>query len=70
MSSKTPVLESKSELIKRMEQAAKYAPLDQFAIGPQCGFASSIVGNPMTQGQQEAKLSRLVEVATDLWGGV
>ena len=67
MSSKTPALESKDDLVRRVEEAQKYAPLDQLAISPQCGFASSIGGNPMTEQQQEAKLARLVEVARSIW---
>lgn len=67
MSSKTPVLESKEELVRRVEEAQKFAPLDQLAISPQCGFASSIGGNPMTEAEQEAKLTRLVDVARSIW---
>ncbi|MPZ38652.1 MAG: 5-methyltetrahydropteroyltriglutamate--homocysteine S-methyltransferase [Rhizobiales bacterium] len=67
MSSKTPVLETKEDLTRRIEEAQKFAPLDQLAISPQCGFASSIGGNPMTEAQQEAKLMRLVEVARSIW---
>ena len=67
MSSKTPVLETREELTRRVEEAQKFAPLDQLAISPQCGFASSIGGNPMTEAQQEAKLVRLVEVAQSIW---
>jgi 5-methyltetrahydropteroyltriglutamate--homocysteine methyltransferase len=70
MSSKTAVLESADDLTRRIEEAARYAPLEQLAIGPQCGFASSIGGNPMGEQQQEAKLARLVEVARAIWGGV
>ncbi len=68
MSSKSGELESADALKRRIEQASKHAPLDQLAITPQCGFASSIVGNPLTIEQQEAKLARLVEVARDVWG--
>lgn len=67
MSSKTPVLESADDLKRRIDEAAKFAPLDQIALSPQCGFASSIVGNPLTQQDQEAKLARLVEVARQVW---
>ncbi len=68
MSSKDGALESADDLKRRIEAAAKFVPLEQLAIAPQCGFASSIVGNPLTIGQQEAKLARLVEVARDVWG--
>jgi 5-methyltetrahydropteroyltriglutamate--homocysteine methyltransferase len=67
MSSKAPALESKDDLKRRVEEAATFAPLDQLAISPQCGFASSIGGNPMTEQQQEEKLRRLVEVARSIW---
>jgi methionine synthase II (cobalamin-independent) len=68
MSSKSPELESADFLKRRVEQAAKHAPLEQLAICPQCGFASSIGGSPMTAARQEEKLARLVEVARDIWG--
>jgi 5-methyltetrahydropteroyltriglutamate--homocysteine methyltransferase len=67
MSSKTPTIETKDDLVRRVEEAAKFAPLDQLAVSPQCGFASSIGGNPLTEQQQEAKLERLVEVARAIW---
>ena len=70
MSSKTGALESADTLMRRIDAAAKYVPLDQLAISPQCGFASSIKGNPLSPAEQEAKLARLVEVATRMWGGV
>ena len=68
MSSKSPTLEPADALKRRIDEAAKFAPLDLLAISPQCGFASSVVGNPLTQQDQEAKLARLVEVARDVWG--
>lgn len=67
MSSKSPVMETVDDLERRVEDATRYAPVDQLAISPQCGFASSIGGNPMTQQQQEDKLLRLVEVARAIW---
>ncbi|MDF2117032.1 5-methyltetrahydropteroyltriglutamate--homocysteine S-methyltransferase [Roseiarcaceae bacterium H3SJ34-1] len=67
MSSKSPDLESVDFLKRRIDEAAKSAPLDQLAISPQCGFASSIGGRPMTDERQEEKLARLVEVARDVW---
>ena len=68
MSSKTPELESADALRKRIDEAAKVAPLEQLAISPQCGFSSSIGGNPLTEADQEKKLARLVEVARSVWG--
>jgi 5-methyltetrahydropteroyltriglutamate--homocysteine methyltransferase len=70
MSSKTPQLESAEYLKRRIDEAAAFAPLDQLAISPQCGFSSSIGGNPLTERDQEAKLVRLVEVARDVWGAL
>lgn len=68
MSSKTQELESAETLKRRIGEAATFAPLEQLAIGPQCGFSSSIVGNPLSESAQEAKLARLVEVARAVWG--
>ncbi|MGE3934138.1 MAG: 5-methyltetrahydropteroyltriglutamate--homocysteine S-methyltransferase [Rhodospirillaceae bacterium] len=68
MSTKTASLESADELRRRIDEAAAIAPLDQLAISPQCGFASSIGGNPLSEAEQEAKLARLVAVATEVWG--
>jgi 5-methyltetrahydropteroyltriglutamate--homocysteine methyltransferase len=67
MSSKAPELESADDLKRRIGEAAKFAPLDQLAVSPQCGFSSSIVGNPLSESAQEAKLARLVEVARAVW---
>ena len=66
VSTKSSELETADQLKRRIAEAAQYAPLEQLAISPQCGFASSIGGRPMTDAQQEAKLARLVEVA-QLW---
>lgn len=70
MTSKTGELESKDELKRRIDEAAKFLPLEQLALSPQCGFASTEEGNTLTEDQQWAKLSRCVEVARDVWGGV
>jgi 5-methyltetrahydropteroyltriglutamate--homocysteine methyltransferase len=67
MSSKSADLESVDFLKRRIDEASKFAPLDQLAISPQCGFASSIGGRPMTDERQEEKLARLVEVAREVW---
>ena len=69
MSSKTSELEPADDLKRRIGEAEKFAPLDQLAISPQCGFSSSIGGNPLTEGDQERKLARLVEVARAVWPG-
>jgi len=67
MSSKSPDLETADFLKRRVEDAAKFAPIEQLAVSPQCGFASSIGGRPMTDARQEEKLARLVEVAREIW---
>jgi 5-methyltetrahydropteroyltriglutamate--homocysteine methyltransferase len=65
-----PLLESKDELKMRIDQAAKYVPLEQLGISPQCGFASSHHGNPVTPDDQKKKLELVVDVAREVWGGV
>jgi len=70
MSSKSGELESADFLKRRVDEAARFASIDQLAISPQCGFASSIGGNPLSEAEQEAKLARIVEVATSIWGTV
>ena len=70
VTSKTGELESKDELKRRIEAAAKYIPLEQLALSPQCGFASTEEGNALTEDQQWAKLQLCVDVARDVWGGV
>src|SRR5262245_5578670 len=68
VSSKVPTLESEAVLTRRIDEASRVVPLEQLAVSPQCGFASSYRGNPLTIAQQEAKLRRLVEVAERVWG--
>jgi 5-methyltetrahydropteroyltriglutamate--homocysteine methyltransferase len=68
VSSKRPDLESKDELKRRIDEAAKFCALDQLALSPQCGFASTAPGNKLTPAQQRAKLARIVEVAREVWG--
>jgi 5-methyltetrahydropteroyltriglutamate--homocysteine methyltransferase len=68
VSSKKPSVESEPELTRKIESAAKFAPLEQLCLSPQCGFASSIKGNPLGAAEQEAKLRRIVEVADKVWG--
>jgi 5-methyltetrahydropteroyltriglutamate--homocysteine methyltransferase len=70
MTSKTGELESKDELKRRIDDAAQFLPLEQLALSPQCGFASTEEGNTLTEDQQWAKLSRCVEVAQEVWGEV
>ena len=68
VSTKTPQMESKDALKKRIEEAARVLDLDQLAISPQCGFASIDTGNPITPEAQEQKLRLVVELAREIWG--
>ena len=68
MTSKTGALESKDQLKRRIEEASKFAPLDQLCLSPQCGFASTEEGNLLAEDEQWAKLARCVEVAKEVWG--
>jgi 5-methyltetrahydropteroyltriglutamate--homocysteine methyltransferase len=68
ISSKTPVIESADDLKRRVEDAARSIDLDRLAIGPQCGFASTVAGNPVTETVQRAKLALAVQTANEIWG--
>ncbi len=61
-------LESRDELLRRIEEAATYAPLEQLCLSPQCGFSSTVEGNALTIEQEAAKLRLVVEVAQEVWG--
>jgi 5-methyltetrahydropteroyltriglutamate--homocysteine methyltransferase len=67
VSSKAPVLERLADLQRRAEDAGKHIDLDRLAIGPQCGFASSAAGNPLSEADQRAKLALVVEAARAIW---
>lgn len=67
VSSKTPALESLDTLKRRTDEAAKFIDLDRLALSPQCGFASSAAGNPLTESDEIAKLKRVVEAARVIW---
>lgn len=67
VTSKSPELENKSELINRINQAAEKVPLENLALSTQCGFASSTVGNKLTQEQQWEKLRLVRDTAEDIW---
>jgi 5-methyltetrahydropteroyltriglutamate--homocysteine methyltransferase len=68
VTSKFGSIESKDDLKRRIEEAAKFAPLEQLCLSPQCGFASTEEGNVLAEDEQWAKLSRIVEVAKEVWG--
>jgi 5-methyltetrahydropteroyltriglutamate--homocysteine methyltransferase len=61
-------LESVDELRNRITAAAQYFPLAQLGLSPQCGFASSLLGNPISPGEQRRKLELVVTTARELWG--
>jgi 5-methyltetrahydropteroyltriglutamate--homocysteine methyltransferase len=70
VTSKRPELESKDELKRRIDEAARYVDLDQLCLSPQCGFSSTLEGNKLTIEDQFAKLRLIVETAEEVWGGV
>jgi 5-methyltetrahydropteroyltriglutamate--homocysteine methyltransferase len=67
ISTKTPVLESPDDLRRRIDEAAAYLPLENLAISPQCGFASTASGNLLTIDQERAKLELVVQTAAKVW---
>jgi 5-methyltetrahydropteroyltriglutamate--homocysteine methyltransferase len=68
ITTKLGALESKDSLKRRIHEAAQYAPLEQLALSPQCGFSSTVHGNDIAVEQQVAKLRLVVEVAREVWG--
>lgn len=68
VSTKTPELEDADFIKRRIDEAAQHAPLERLGLTTQCGFASSVKGNPLGEADEEAKLARIVEVAHDVWG--
>jgi 5-methyltetrahydropteroyltriglutamate--homocysteine methyltransferase len=67
VSSKRPELENQDELVRRIDAAARFVPLEDLALSPQCGFASTMEGNLLTEDQQWAKLALVVETARRVW---
>ena len=67
VSTKVPELEPLEELRRRVDEAAKYLPLEQLAVSPQCGFGSDVVGNLVSEDDQKRKLERVVELARKVW---
>ena len=68
VTTKSPQMETKDELKRRIEEAAKFAPLEQLALSPQCGFSSGIGGNTMDVAREIEKLRLVVETAREVWG--
>ena len=68
VTSKKPELESKDELKRRIEEAARFIDIDRLCLSPQCGFSSTKEGNSLTVDEQRAKLALVVETADEVWG--
>ena len=68
ITTKSPKLENKEEVIERIHEAEKYIPLDRLYLSPQCGFASCEIGNKLTAEEQWAKLTLVKEIAKEVWG--
>ena len=68
ITTKTPALENKEDVIARIHEAAKYIPLDRLYLSPQCGFASCEIGNKLTEEEQWDKLRLVKEIAEEVWG--
>jgi len=68
VSTKKPQLEDKAALKRRVDEASKYVPLENLCLSPQCGFASSEVGNKLTEDDQKRKLELVAETAREIWG--
>jgi 5-methyltetrahydropteroyltriglutamate--homocysteine methyltransferase len=67
VTTKRPELESKDTLKRRIDEAAKYVPLDQLCLSPQCGFSSTVEGNALNYDEEVAKLTLIVETAQEVW---
>jgi len=70
VTTKRGALEDKDDLKRRIDEAARFVPLEQLCLSPQCGFASTLEGNDLTFDEEVAKLRLVVETATGVWGGV
>jgi 5-methyltetrahydropteroyltriglutamate--homocysteine methyltransferase len=68
VTTKSGALENPDDVRRRIDQAARYVPLDQLCLSPQCGFSSTVEGNVLSYEQQVAKLDLIVGVAADVWG--
>jgi len=68
VTTKLDTLESRDDILRRIEEAAKYLPVDQMCLSPQCGFASTVYGNDIAVESQAAKLRLVLDVAREIWG--
>ena len=67
VSTKRPEMERQADLLRRVDEASKYVPLENLAISPQCGFASVMEGNPVTEQTQWAKMKLVADTAREVW---
>ena len=67
ITTKSPKLEIKEAVIARINEAAKYIPIERLCLSPQCGFASCEIGNKLTEDEQWAKLKLVKEIAEEVW---
>jgi 5-methyltetrahydropteroyltriglutamate--homocysteine methyltransferase len=63
-------LETRDDILRRIDEAAKFMPLDQMALSPQCGFSSTVHGNDIAVEQQAAKMRLVIDIAQEVWGSV
>jgi 5-methyltetrahydropteroyltriglutamate--homocysteine methyltransferase len=68
VTTKSPVLENKDTVIRRIHEAGRYIPLERLSLSPQCGFASCEIGNKLTEEEQWAKVALVKEIAEEVWG--
>ena len=68
ITTKTTRVETRQELTERLRDASRYVPLERLALSPQCGFASSVIGNRISLEDEKRKLRLLVETARAVWG--
>jgi 5-methyltetrahydropteroyltriglutamate--homocysteine methyltransferase len=68
ITTKVGQLEDKDAIKRRIDEAAKYVPLDQLALSPQCGFSSTVHGNDIAVESQRSKLRLVLDIAEDVWG--
>jgi len=68
VTTKSAAMESQDELLRRIDEASRYVPVENLALSPQCGFASTLVGNPLSWDDQRRKLELVVQTARRVWG--
>jgi 5-methyltetrahydropteroyltriglutamate--homocysteine methyltransferase len=67
VTTKAPRLEAQDDLLRRIDDAARYVPLENLALSPQCGFATQAAGNPLTMDDQRRKLELIADTARKVW---